>query len=196
MQIPWNKGLKGYHIHSEEWKKKQSEKYKGRKGFFKGKKHPQEWKDHMREIMTGREKITEEGREQLRLKRLGKNNPMYGKTHSDKYKLWLKINKSGENSNNWKGGITPENKLRLSNAEWAKTRLKVYKRDNFTCQRCGIKCTNSKKQSSTTIQCHHLEPWRDTKNDSLTNLVTLCVKCHGIVENERDENHFWEFKKK
>ena len=35
-----------------------------------------------------------------------------------------------------------------------------------------------------------------TKNNSIDNLITLCVRCHGIVENERDINYFWKYRKR
>lgn len=54
---------------------------------------------------------------------------------------------------------------------WHEIRKIVYKRDNWTCQECGVHC-----HADTKIQAHHID--YDTNNNDLTNLITLCVSCH------------------
>lgn len=84
---------------------------------------------------------------------------------------WLSKNKSGENSPRWKGG----NDHNYSRASWKEIRNKVYKRDNWHCQICGKHCYKD-------IQCHHIIAWRISKNDSLDNLITVCLKCHRKLD--------------
>ena len=60
--------------------------------------------------------------------------------------------------------------------DWEQIRLQVYKRDNYKCQVCGHHCKRKE------IQAHHIIKYRETQDNSLDNLVTLCVKCHPNVE--------------
>ena len=62
----------------------------------------------------------------------------------------------------------------LSITEWNKIRFLIYKRDNFTCQRCSKK--------NLILDVHHKIPYRISKNNFLENLITLCRKCHMKVE--------------
>lgn len=59
---------------------------------------------------------------------------------------------------------------------WNEARKKVYERDKLTCQGCG--------EQNVVLHIHHLVPWNLSKSNSLTNLVSLCHKCHVTEENE------------
>lgn len=90
---------------------------------------------------------------------------------------------SGENHWNWRGGIS-ETK-RLDDVIWNNIRFSVYKRDNWTCQKCFKHCRED-------IQCHHRIPWRVSHDDSIENLITLCIPCHTKVEFEyRRKEHVY-----
>ena len=58
--------------------------------------------------------------------------------------------------------------------EW---RLAVFKRDNWTCVRCGAK---SKKNNPVRIEAHHIKPFAKYHELRfiLSNGITLCKKCH------------------
>ncbi len=62
--------------------------------------------------------------------------------------------------------------------DWSKIRRLVYERDNYTCQRCGKLMKNSKEA----FHIHHIVPFLDSFDNSLSNLITLCKSCHSIVE--------------
>lgn len=79
---------------------------------------------------------------------------------------------TGDKSRFWKGGVLNGYEKKLSSREWRNLRSEIYKRDNWTCQDCGKKCHKD-------IQCHHVVPYRESKDDSRENLVTLCLPCHG-----------------
>jgi hypothetical protein len=100
-------------------------------------------------------------------------------------------NMSGENHWNWKGGLTPLNKqIRKSfeNRQWIQD---VMKRDNYTCQSCGI--TNCK------LEVHHIKSFAlillenkiTTLEDALVcyqlfnndNGITFCLKCHEKTDS-------------
>jgi len=55
-------------------------------------------------------------------------------------------------------------------SEWKNIRKAVLIRDDFTCQKCFR--TNAR------LEVHHKIPFLLTKDNSLTNLQTLCGKCH------------------
>lgn len=64
--------------------------------------------------------------------------------------------------------------------EW---RLRVYKRDNFTCQMPNCKC-------KTNLQAHHIQKWSSASalRYEVSNGITLCRKCH--TEVTRNENYY------
>lgn len=64
-----------------------------------------------------------------------------------------------------------------SNKDADKVRVKVFKRDNRTCQCCGTYNDN--------INAHHLHS-RNTRKDLIydeNNIVTLCSKCHKLFHS-------------
>lgn len=70
---------------------------------------------------------------------------------------------------------------------WGKIRKSVYLRDNYTCGDCGVKCVSKKMANSNhdlsgkIIQCHHIVPYRVSKDNSMENLITLCLTCHSKI---------------
>ena len=84
---------------------------------------------------------------------------------------------SGSNNGGWRGGH--EN---YRGPNWKTQRAAASRRDNDTCQRCGIQGTN--------FPVHHMRPFRLFADyrvaNALDNLTTLCPTCHGVAEQE-----FW-----
>ena len=79
---------------------------------------------------------------------------------------------AGKHHWNWKGGITPKNQKGRASKEYADWRKAVFIRDDFTCQKCGIKGGK--------LNAHHIKTWAtypDLRYD-VTNGITLCSKCH------------------
>lgn len=96
----------------------------------------------------------------------GEQNGMYGRT--------------GENSSNWKGGITPERQEFYISDEWKKACSEVYKRDNAQCQRCGNKDN---------LHVHHIVTFANKElRADIDNLVLLCAKCHRFVHSKNNIN--------
>lgn len=78
----------------------------------------------------------------------------------------------------WKGGLSRRGQ------EYYDWRLKVWERDNFTCQRCGARNGNGK---TIQLEAHHIKPFAEFPKlrYELENGITLCEECHSIVDKYR-----------
>ena len=92
---------------------------------------------------------------------------------------------TGEKNKNWKGGITPEN-TRLRTSEEARLHRKiVFRRDNYTCQSCGIR--------GGTLELDHVMPWAhypDLRFEIL-NGRTLCADCHRRTPTYKNRKNIY-----
>jgi 5-methylcytosine-specific restriction endonuclease McrA len=65
---------------------------------------------------------------------------------------------------------------------WPSQRKKAVKRDNHTCQSCGMSSQEHKEECGVDLHVHHIMPWHKfdnhEKRNKLSNLVTLCASCH------------------
>lgn len=114
-----------------------------------------------------------------------KNNPKVLKHLKE-----LGKKQSGKNHWNWKGGITDENRLLRRSEEYKSWRLKVYQRDNWTCQKCGKKLKN--------LVAHHKKSFKDHPElrFDVSNGQTLCRSCHKKVHEEIGKQTRWKKKQK
>lgn len=97
-------------------------------------------------------------------------------------------NLSGEKNYRWKGGITPVNQRERNTFAYKTFRSKVWKRDDYTCQKCFVRGGN--------IVAHHVINFSKDKNLRLDvdNAITLCEKDHnqfhkiyGKEDNTREQ---------
>ena len=81
---------------------------------------------------------------------------------------------SGEKSNTWKGGITPENKKVRESSAYKEWRIEVFKRDSYTCQAC-------EDGKGGNLHAHHIENFSDNEHIrfDINNGITLCNNCHS-----------------
>jgi hypothetical protein len=56
---------------------------------------------------------------------------------------------------------------------WAELREQVFKRDKYQCQNCGA--------TGVRVNCHHIVPLNKGGTNQLSNLITLCEKCHAKI---------------
>jgi hypothetical protein len=84
---------------------------------------------------------------------------------------------SGKNSPNWQGGIS---KLPYSFNFTIRLKIKIRKRDNFTCQGCGI----TEKEHGKTLTVHHID--YNKFNCQEINLITTCISCNTKANSNRD----------
>lgn len=86
----------------------------------------------------------------------------------------------GELNPNWNPNLTAEQRVANRNhPEYAKWRDAVYKRDNYTCQKCGRKASGH-------LVAHHIESYTDNKElrTVLSNGITLCEKHHNDFHHQ------------
>jgi len=176
---PWNKGMKGY-TNSGSFI---SGKVKGENNPFYGMRHSEESKRKM-SINNGMENSLE-ARKKLSNALKGRKLPEATK---EKIKIAMRKRVESGMHNFWKGGISKYyEKINhsLRNSEWRNWRNAVFERDNYTCQKCGIKSGNGK---TVFLHPHHIFPVvkcvRENKIDliyKVENGITLCKKCHKIV---------------
>lgn len=83
----------------------------------------------------------------------------------------------GENAPNWLGGKTKKEKLLRKRQEVVEWRVKVFERDNYTCQECGAR---SQKGNKVVLNADHIKPWAiyPELRTELSNGRTLCEPCH------------------
>jgi hypothetical protein len=79
---------------------------------------------------------------------------------------------SGENSATWKGGITPEHVQIRNSIEYTLWRNSVFSRDNFTCQKTGVRGGN--------LIAHHIYNFADYPElrFAIDNGITLSLESH------------------
>ena len=78
---------------------------------------------------------------------------------------------SGSGNHRWMGGSMGD----YRGKDWHKMRTEARIRDRHTCQMCG---------SKSSLSVHHIVPYRFTKDNSLDNLITLCVSCHATQDGK------------
>src|SRR6185369_8097075 len=85
---------------------------------------------------------------------------------------------------NWayKHGLSKRHKRCYRGPLWDATRKAIYARDKWLCRRCGKHC------GAREIQCHHVVPYRLSKDNRETNLITLCKSCHTTVHERPGDN--------
>jgi 5-methylcytosine-specific restriction endonuclease McrA len=67
-------------------------------------------------------------------------------------------------------------------------RIKVLERDNYCCQECGMTNDDHKNKWAREITIDHIDGngrYSKIKNNSLDNLITLCLVCHGKKDVKR-----------
>ena len=92
--------------------------------------------------------------------------------------------RKGAEVHNWKGGVTPERQAFYASKEWKSVVSLVWKRDNATCQRCGLR---NKSRERFAFDIHHIVGFENRElRAELSNLVILCERCHYWVHSNKN----------
>ena len=97
----------------------------------------------------------------------------------------------GPNHHNWKGGTTGLRAAIRTTTKYKKWRAEVFKRDKYTCQKCG--------KRGRRLQVHHIKPFYKIMEDNklktveqakkckelwdMENGTTLCIPCHKQTDS-------------
>ena len=97
---------------------------------------------------------------------------------SDKCKYDAMSQRTGEKNPLWKGGGSFYSYMLSQNeGSFYRNRIKVLKRDNYTCAYCGY------KGESSYMDVHHIVPVREGGSNTEKNMITLCRKCHNHADH-------------
>lgn len=148
-------------------------------------------------------KHSKETKRKIGLAKLGDKNPAkrldvrsrmnrdkLGKPLSVEHRIKLSESHVGEKSYLWQGGIS---KLRIykhyRNSEYINWRKKVFERDDWTCQECGMK--------GCMLHPHHIKSYTyyPELRYEVDNGITLCVPCHHQTHWGRRQNETENCKK-
>jgi len=93
-----------------------------------------------------------------------------------------RLNMRGSKHPNWQGGITSDNKRARNALEYKLWRESVFKRDDFTCQFCGVR--------GGYLHADHIKPFAQYPELrlSIDNGRTLCAPCHRKTDTFSGRN--------
>jgi hypothetical protein len=181
-QVPWNKGKLGVCFNTGKTHFK-----KGSIPWNYGKPFSKEVKEKIRKANLG--------------KRYSPDTEIKKGQHLSKKTEFKKGQFALEKNVNWKGNTELKRMVRDS-LQYKKWREKIYRRDNYTCCKCGIK-------KSVRLNAHHIVPFykiiENVSKDKSTverytsalsipllwdisNGVTLCEKCHKLMSLEKKDD--------
>ena len=107
-----------------------------------------------------------------------KNKNMLGKKHTVETKQKISQGKIGKKPWNFRGVTPIHNRIRKHH-NYKLWRKEVFKRDNYTCQKCKMR---SQEGKSVYLNAHHIKPFSKFPSLRLdvSNGITLCSECHYI----------------
>jgi len=178
-----HKGMRGRR-HSEETKKKIG-------NANSGKIFSIEHRKKLSEAST-RHKHTKETKLKLSIMLMGRKlsnetKKKISDSHKGMRKPWVSETKKGKKCHFWKGGTTSINRQLRNSYKTKIWRDSVFKRDNYTCRRCGIRSGEGK-----TIELHPHHIYKVSKLIKYNlihhvynpdNGITLCRKCHFTIHS-------------
>lgn len=103
-----------------------------------------------------------------------------------KFKCPKCVTFKGENNPRWNPNITEEERENGRFIKGYNDFVKgVYKRDNYTCQCCGV------YGDGKNLNAHHLDGynWCKDKRIDINNGITLCTNCHKTFHREYGKGH-------
>jgi hypothetical protein len=180
--------------HTEETKKKLSE-YNKKHSYFLGKLNPRKGKTLIE--VYGKEKAEEITRNNIE-KHMGSRNSFFGKSPTEEHRNKIRQKRLGKNfgiigekhgmygrildkNPAWLGGLSFEPYCPKFNKEF---KGMIRKRDNYQCFNCGMSEQNHIISKGQVLTVHHID--YNKKNTTEYNCCTLCNKCHIKTNIERE----------
>ena len=159
--------VRGKYLRTTEVRLKNRLSNLGRRAYNKGKKLSESQKEDI--SLATRRGMTPEVRLKISLARRGK--PLTAE-HRKKIGIGVRGKTRGEAHYKWKGGTKTISGIPYNSWEYADWRMRVFKRDSFTCVFCG----NTGKR----LQADHILPKCLYPKSAfhLSNGRTLCEDCH------------------
>lgn len=112
-----------------------------------------------------------------------RNHPWTGRKHTEASKQKMSLSALGINKRahlpEWDGSHTDKHIRFRTSQLWKKTREKIFRRDNYTCQISG--------QKGGDLECHHIVPKSKLTQQKWTdenNLITLSKDVHKITKGK------------
>ncbi len=151
--------------------------------WWTGKKHTKETK-----LKIGLSKLGKKQLPETIAKRIPK---LRGRIFTEEHRRKISEAQKGEKGNNWKGGLESKNKTVHHSVDYKLWREAVFKRDNWTCQKCK---TRGKRGKRVSLHPHHIFGFAHYPQQRFTisNGITLCVDCHRTFHKnfgERENHH-------
>lgn len=113
-----------------------------------------------------------------------------GCTYSERFGSWANAVREIGCSPNW--GRPLEDQIKWYGPNWDTARDRARKRDDYQCVLCGTPEEEYKKRTGRALDVHHIVPFVNyrqpdgtieySKANDLSNLATLCRKCHSKWE--------------
>ena len=170
---------KGHSI-PQEWREKIRQGRLGKTPWIKGRKHTQEALLKMSLALKGRP-LSEQHRQKLIGKHISPSTEFkLGMIPWNKGTHGMQKTLRGEEAPNWQGGITPLSSRIRHSLEFRLWRQKVFERDGYTCQACGIR---SIRKYRVNLHPHHIKSFSlySELRFEINNGITLCSICHSIL---------------
>ena len=108
---------------------------------------------------------------------------IYSEEHLEKMRLRM-LGKTGKKAPNWKGGISRVYKTGYNSIQYKEWRKQIFERDDYTCQKCGIRSGNGQVDYLT---AHHIKPFSKYPQlrFDIDNGITVCELCHCKLDKYR-----------
>lgn len=159
-----------------EYREHMKKVHMGKVGYWKNKERTQETREKIRTALTGY-KHTDEFKEKIRIATTGRKHTLESR------KKMSRNQRSGENHPWWKGGVSKENDKIRRGIEFKYWRERVFERDDWTCQECGVRGGE--------LHPHHIKSFaefRELRFD-IDNGITLCAPCHRKTDSWGKNKH-------
>ena len=125
-----------------------------------------------------RENLSKKTRRKLSISKIG-NTCNFGHKHTKKHKKMMSKLYTGKGNPNWQDGASFKPYCYKFNEELKEL---IRERDNYTCQRCGKAQKVEVKDYNRKLCVHHIH---FDKENCYPDLISLCNKCHLIVNHKR-----------